>query len=596
MKSFIGDRSLRIKILVSYIFLIVIPVAFISILNYNSSLRVASDLAAKNAYQIIKSKNEILDSKLQKVEESSLAIMQDKDLFQLFNNLESHDENMLSMDRKITRIINNYFPVLDYVYAVQIATSYYIFGNNFNMLTGDGYVESKLYKNTVKAGGKLFWVPTYDFVRMFGHENMENANFEVNNVFSATRLINSFYLDNGVFSVMKSDVEKPVLIIHFKNEIVRDIFQNSIPTKDTVFYMIDGAGNVISHTDQALVGKQIQPEWLPLALMEKTGSTTVEVDGQKKIVCYDTSFITGWIAAAEIPTNEIIGSIGPSMVYSLLTVSAVFIVFALFLAFLISGMITKPINRLIAAMKKVGSGNFNVHIPVKRKDELGYFTARFNDMNDQIKTLIEENYIVRIQEKETEIMALNLQLNPHFLYNTLNIINWLAIQDGNKGVSDMLINLCDMLAYTVRNKQDMVSFEDDLKWLERYLFIMSVRYENKFTVEFDIAPEVYPTRVPKLFLQPFLENAILHGFEGMVSGGLIRIEGYIRDCTRHFQVHDNGKGMDPAALPDKKINSSHSIGIANVDRRIKLLFGQEYGVRLTSSPGRGTQVDIVLPL
>ncbi|AUS98486.1 hypothetical protein CDQ84_09610 [Clostridium thermosuccinogenes] len=592
----IGSWSFRTKLLISNILLIVIPVIFISAQNYNSSLKVVSDMAAKNAYQIIKNKNEILDSKLIKVQESSLALMQDKELFELFNNVEEHKKNILSMDRKIGRIINNYFAFTDYVYAVQMATSYYIFGSNFNMLVGSEFVKSDLYKRVVNEGGKMFWVPTYDFVYMFEHKNMGTANFDVRNVFSAARLFNIFCFDNGVFSILNPTVERPVLIIHFKEDIIRDVFQDSIPIKDTVFYMIDASGNVVSHIDQALVGKQMQPEWLSQALKNKTGSIVVGSEGNKKIVCYDTSGITGWIAVAEIPMKELTRSIVPSMIYSILSVSAFFIGLALLLAFVISQMITKPIERLTAGMKRIGNGNFDMYIPVERKDELGYLTAKFNDMNHQIKTLIEENYAVKLREKETEIMALNLQMNPHFLYNTLNIINWMAIEDGNKNISDMLINLCDMLVYTVRNKQDIVNFEDDLKWLQCYLFIMSVRYENKFKVEFDIEPEIYLTKVPKLFLQPFVENAIIHGFERMESEGLIRIRGYIDNCTRHFQIEDNGKGMDTAVLMDKRDENNTSIGISNVDRRIKLLFGQEYGVKIASDPGHGTLVNIILPL
>lgn len=591
-----GRLKLRTKLLVSYILLLLIPISLISIMFYYSSLDVVSDLAAENAYQIIKSKNEILDTKLSKVQESSLAIIKDKELFELLNGMNEAKGNVLSMDRKISKVIDNYFGLLDYVYGVQIATSYYIFGNNFNMLTGESYVKSELYKETVRLDGKLNWVPTYNFVDMFGYLNMKDANFEVRNVFSASRLLNSFYLDNGVFSVLEDDVERPVLIINFKEDIIRDIFKDSIPIQGATFYMMDKDGNNISHSDQTKVGKNVRPVWLEQAIKNKTGTTTVKVDGQNRIICYDTSSVTDWIAVADIPTNELAGNIIPSIVLSIVSVSVIFLILALVLAFLISGMITKPISRLVVAMKSMGHGNFNVKIPIENKDELGYLIKKFNNMNDQIKTLIEENYTVKLREKETEIMALNLQLNPHFLYNTLNIINWMAIEEGNKGVSDMLINLCDMLVYTVRNKQDMVNFVDDLKWLQCYLFIMSIRFENKFIVQWDVDEALNHTQVPKLFLQPFVENAILHGFERIESGGIIKITGSIENEARYFRVCDNGKGMDTSKLTEDKEENNDSIGISNVDRRIKLLFGQKYGVSIVSSPENGMQVEIVLPL
>jgi len=243
----------------------------------------------------------------------------------------------------------------------------------------------------------------------------------------------------------------------------------------------------------------------------------------------------------------------------------------------------------------MGEGDFDSRVPVDIKDEFGYFTHKFNQMNEKIKKLIEENYIVTIREKESQIMALNLQMNPHFLYNTLNIINCMAIENKDKEVSEMIIKLRDMLVYTVKNKKDIIRFSDDLQWLKNYLYIMSKRYENKFTVCFDIDSRIYDTPVPKLFLQPFIENAIIHGFEEIDEGGIILISGSICDGKRVFSVSDNGKGMDKDTIERILNEDEASVGISNVDRRIKLLYGQEYGVAIKSDWGEGTEIKVTLP-
>lgn len=589
----IKSMKFKTKLIISYIFLLNISVIVFGIQYYSSSLKYTSELTLKNAYEIIKSKNDILDMKLTKIEDNSLSLIRNSELFELFNDINDNKSDVISLDRKVSRIIDDNFSLIDYVYAAQIATSYFIFGNNFTMLDGENYVKSELYKNTVKLNGKMNWEPTYNFLTMFGHEKYKSLHFDVQNVFSASRVINSFYINQNLFKVLDDSIERPILTIYFKEDVIGDIFSNCIPLKGAKYYIIDTKGNIISHTDKTLVGGKYKPDWLDYIFIRETGTMNID---KENLICYDKSEVTGWMTVVEIPTSELAGTFVPSIFYSIVSISIIFISVAIFLSLFISSMITRPIKKLILAMKNMGKGDFGSTITIDSADEFGYLVYKFNEMREQIENLIEENYAVKIREKETQIVALNLQMNPHFLYNTLNIINWMAIKEGNDKISEIIMNLSNMLVYTVKNKQDIVEFKDDLHWLECYIFIMSVRYENKFSVEYGIEESLYSTKVPKLFLQPFVENAIIHGFDDIMENGQILIEGLIRDGKRIFIVYDNGKGMDASNIMKQKVKTSDSIGIKNVDSRIKLLFGDEYGVNITSEPGRGTRVEIILPI
>lgn len=587
-------KSIRFKtkLIISYILLLTISVLVFEVHYYTSSLNFTSELTIKNTYEIIKSKNNILDIKLSKIEENSLALIRNSELFEIFNDINTNKSNVLSMDRKVTRIINDNFSLINYVYGAQIATSYFIFGNNFTMLDGESYVKSKLYRDTVNLNGKMNWEPTYNYLSMFGHDELKEFDFEVQNVFSASRVINSFYIDESLLKVLDDSVEKPILTIYFKEDFIDEIFRDSIPIKGAKYYIIDSRGNIVSDNDKELIGSTYEPDWLDEVFAKKTGTMNIN----NTLICFDQSTVTDWMTVAEIPTAEIASTFVPSIVYSIITLSTIFIITAIVLSLVISAMITRPINRLTRAMKNMAKGDFRGIVPIDSADEFGYLVLKFNEMREQIENLIEENYAVKIREKETQIMALNLQLNPHFLYNTLNIINWMAIKEGNDKISDIIMNLCHMLVYTVKNKQDMVSFKDDLHWLQCYVFIMSARYTDKFSVEYNIAEELNLTKVPKLFLQPFVENAIIHGFEDIVQGGRIKIEGLSKNGVSCFRVIDNGKGMSTDTVSYTGQRTSDSIGISNVDQRIKLLFGSEYGVNITSVIGSGTQVEITLPL
>jgi len=220
----------------------------------------------------------------------------------------------------------------------------------------------------------------------------------------------------------------------------------------------------------------------------------------------------------------------------------------------------------------------------------------FNDMNDKIQQLIRENYETKIRENEANLMELNLQLNPHFLSNTLNIINWMAIENKQNDISKMIISLSQMLEYTLRNNDEIVCFEDDFNWLKNYIFIMSNRFYGIFVVHYNVDPSLNKQKVPKLFMQTFVENSIIHGFEAMQSGGELTIKGIVDGELAKFIVEDNGKGMSKQEIQKAKILDGDRIGVKNIDKRIKLIFGVEYGIVISAEEGIGTKVTISFPL
>lgn len=588
------NLKFRTKLVLFYITLLIIPIVFIGLRYYYISMDVVSDLVSKNVYEIVKKNNQIIDVKLSKIEENSLAMTVDQDLFKTFN--EAKNLNILQMDRQVTKVINKYFTQSPDVYSVQIVTSYYTFGNNLSLITGENFENSKLKAYAKEAGGKLRWIPTYDFTVMFGYNEFKNIELPGDRyIFSAVRQINSFYLDNGVFSVLDRGIEIPVLIVNFSERLFQNVFQNSIPIDGIQYFVISEDGNIVFHNDREKLATAEKPDWLGEVSSKGSGTGFINIDGKKNIICYDKSKVTGWISVAIIPAGKIMGNIVPVMRSSTIFIAIIFAVISLFLGVLVSGKISKPIKKLVKAMESMGEGNFDTRIQVESRDELGYLIEKFNSLNEKVKKLIDENYKVRIREKEAEIMALNLQLNPHFLYNTMNVINWMAIEAGQENISNVIVNLCDMLIYSLKNKKDVMPFEDDLKWLESYLSIMSNRFEDKFIVQFHIDPMTYKCEVPKLFLQPFIENSIIHGFEYIESGGIIKITSRIDGYVIHFYIEDNGIGMKPEEIEEVMNTERSSIGVRNVDKRIKLLYGEGYGVQIKSQYGAGTKVLITIP-
>lgn len=193
-------------------------------------------------------------------------------------------------------------------------------------------------------------------------------------------------------------------------------------------------------------------------------------------------------------------------------------------------------------------------------------------------------------------MALNLQLDPHFMYNTLNVINLISVENGQDEISEMIVSLSKMLKYTVKATSDLVPFKGDWEYLQSYILIMTKRFEGHFHVDTDIDPLLFTYGVPKFFLQPFVENAFVHAFHGTRSGGILTITGRMDDKgCRVFEVTDNGSGISNEIMERILSDNDASVGIQNVNKRIKIMYGELYGVSFETILGKGTTVTIRLP-
>jgi two-component system sensor histidine kinase YesM len=174
-------------------------------------------------------------------------------------------------------------------------------------------------------------------------------------------------------------------------------------------------------------------------------------------------------------------------------------------------------------------------------------------------------------------------------------MNWTAIENNQTELSKMLVCLSNMLHYTSRKDWGAVHLTDELEWIRNYFFIMAARFEGKFTVSYEIEPVLYEEKVPRLLFQPFVENAILHGFSGMEEGGEITIRGWIDGDSRYFEISDNGRGISKEGIDTILYKESASVGIKNTISRIRMAYGDAYGIRIDSTRGKGTSIVIHLP-
>lgn len=601
------DLKLRTKLILSYIFLIAIPTIIIGYIYYNTSSSIILDSARQNIYEIVKKNNKVIDIKLAQIETSAFTLILDKELYEIFNKKQTDDEyELVQMDRKVINVLNRYFSQFEDMFSAYIVTSYFQFGyNDIVFSKRNMFSKTKLYSYALESAGKLQWVPTYDIKDMFDLQELKSANLDYPYLFSAVKQLNITTVDNigrmgnttgGATEIRKlaPDIERPVLVINFNEEMLRNIYKESVSIPGFSFYIVDESGQVISHSESSKLTSKLTSPWLETAIRNHSGTEITLIDGKKMLICYDTLKVNGWVSAVIVPVDNILSTL-PTIRFYTLYLGIALTLLAILLALLISGWIANPIKRLLIGIKRMGEGNFETKVQESGNDEIGLLVRNFNEMNQKINHLIEENYAVKIREKEAEIMALNLQLNPHFLSNTLNTINWMAIENNQNEISKMIVSLSTMLQYTVRNNKEVVLFKEDFQWLKSYIYIMSNRYPGMFEVEYDIDPVLQNQKVPKLFLQPFVENSMIHGFASMEKDGHIKISGKFENNVARFCVEDNGIGMAAEQIKNVMSGDGENIGIKNIDKRVKLIYGEQYGVMIESGPDAGTRIFIRMP-
>lgn len=596
--------GLRTQLLLVYILLISIPLFIFGLRYYDVSKNVVSDIAQKNVYEMVRKNNQIIDTKLSQANDNIVSFLVDKDLYDVFSSVKPIDDYQITMmDKRISVIMDKYFSRLQDIYSTQLATSYATFrpttmpnsGSGKNFIPAGVIEHTSIYREAVRQEGRVVWIPTYNFSKMFNVPYMTNVNIEFRYMFSAAELVNGQYFDGSQYFTLAPDIEKPVLLVNYKEEFFQTIFRKSLPVDGSYFFVVTKDGQYVSHQDSGKIGMNDHFSWMSDIANKGSGTANVQIDGENMIVCYDTSKVTGWISVVVISPDQLLGKILTTMrsylIYSLLTL----IIVSFITSYFVTDRITKPIVSLLKAIKKTGDGNFDITVNDKGSKELAVLGNKFKAMNAKIQRLIEENYESKIRENEAEITALNLQLDPHFMYNTLNLINLISVENGQDEISDMIVNLSKMLKYTVKAKKDPVPFKDDWDYLQGYIFIMTKRFEGQFRAEYDIEPTLFTYGVPKFFMQPFVENAFVHAFNTMKSGGIIRISGWITDDSRYFRVEDNGRGMTADEAAFALSGESSSVGIYNIQKRIQVMYGEPFGVEIESLPGQGTVVTIRLP-
>ncbi len=398
-----------------------------------------------------------------------------------------------------------------------------------------------------------------------------------------------------------------VILVDLNFNLIEDMVSRIALGDRGYVFIVDDNDQLVYHPKSELIYSGIRTEEIEGIALQEEGVLRSEVEEEIVDYIITLSDFSHWKVIGKVYVEDINVYRETLKNYFVTMVSVAFVI-AIILSIVLAGTILRPVKRLLSGMSEFQTGQLDVEVHVESENELGILTTTFNRMTKRIKDLIEDNKQSERNKRKSELDALQAQINPHFLYNTLDSIVWMGEAGKNQEVVKMTSSLAKLFRISINKGKEYVTLKQEIEHVESYLIIQQMRYGDKLTYEIDVEPQLLQSRIIKILLQPIVENAIYHGIKQLPGTGLIQIRGFEKahegtdERYLCIEIEDNGMGMEEDTI--KKLLSGainpeakgSGVGVYNVDQRIKLYYGDTYGLDIESEPFEGTIIRLTLPL
>lgn len=577
--AFVCHLKIKQKLLLSYIFLTAIIVILAGMVTYWRIASIVRKSLEESTARTINQININISNSLGRIEDISYMIAMDSEIQSILNTIALKKDNLQSFETlsRIETTMRNYIGP-----QIGIHSAYIV---NFK----GGIYEVKM-QGDVPA--------SIDFDPVIKEQidrNQGNVLWLINK--SNSSLITLARTINHINSIRKLGV----LYINVKEEKIREIYQNAIYGKNGRILILDQNGYIISSNDAALRGKYWIMSRSKKGLESGNQFFQGNFGGMDAFIGFNKLDSANWKMVSVISRQEVMKDIF-SIRKWLWIICVIALIIAIGLASKISSTISNPIFRLMEQMKKVKEGDLTAKVDIYSEDEVGQLSRNFNSMIQEINSLVNRVYEEQNLKNHAEFKALQAQINPHFLYNTLDSINWLATIHEVEDICRITEALGDLLRSSIRRGNELVPFTEELRYLDNYLLIQKIRYADRLEIITNCNTGNLNIKVPRLILQPLVENAIIHGLEKKIEKGTLLINTAVKEDKFLIEIIDDGVGMTDDVVQTitsgtgKSTGRNTRMGIQNVDKRIKMYFGQEYGLHICSRLNKGTCVTVTLPL
>ena len=580
------NQSLMMKLCIFSSFLVILPVLSVGIISYNrSSVELENELRQSSG-QVIDQVESHIEYYLQDFEITSLKIINSPELSSLLKSGKSDD--VVEAARKTLK---------DASYSRADIS-------NITVLVEDDIAIDTLGIRNYYPSTKIREEYWYSSVPLNGMTMLVTRTLKLKNIEQPViSLVRRLYNPKTLLPV-------GMLIIDINFRRIEEISNKVTISRNGYFFILDSKGHYVYHPDYSKLGKKVEFSQLS-QLQNNESSTQILKNDRKDFVTYTYSPNIGWSFFTAVPYKDLTGGIiqiGRTIVLTII----ISLMIAYSVGFGFATSLIRPIRRLQKFMKEVEIGNLSGRVPVESNDEIGQLSAGFNNTVEKLSNLLEQVYVSKLKEtemslkqKEIEIKMLQSQMNPHFLYNSLETIRGMALEERQENIAIMSYSLAKLLRYNLKNNSSTVSLGEEVRFCETYLQIQKFRFEDRFEYELIIPEWAMDLQVVKFSLQPLVENCFVHAFGQSFQKFRITISVIpLSESTYLIRVEDTGAGIPNHKLDEltrkleqKTTNSDGKhIGILNVHQRIHYVFGAEYGLTIRSQMGSGTVVEMQLPM
>ncbi|WP_105613986.1 sensor histidine kinase [Vallitalea okinawensis] len=571
--------SLEHKVLICFILLSIVPIILTSYMVYKQVSVILKENIAESNLSTVQQIGSMMEHVVSDVNKVSLHIIYNEAVRQLL---------MMPSDtshKDISQLNNEiYEQLLFHISSTEYIDSMYIEGDNGLSFTinGTGLVISineELQKRAIEKNGGSIWV----------YEELETVNVQRKNVpvYSQVRLIND-YLNIEPLGILRVNV---------KEENIAKIYEKDINGKKGSYYIIDSNQNIISSSDKKMLNSKINKSLLQgINQEEQFWYYETVMENKQFLVTYYYMQDLDWYLINLIPIEDILSEMNiiRNITVMILVIS---IIICIILSRLISYKFLHPLKELKNVMEDVEQEDFSARLTLKRNDEIGILAATFNKMSKRLEELLTQVYYAKIMQKEAELKALEAQINPHFLYNTLDVIYWKCRMEKAHESERLIIALSKLFRLTLNKGNEFTTLGKELDHLKSYMTIQQVKYEDDVTFSINVDDDILDCKVIKLVLQPIVENALIHGVGKRVEEGNIWVKIIKQQEDLVYIIKDDGIGIDQHIIDEilYKKENSQGYGMKNVNERIRLHFGEGYGIDFFSEEGKGVTVLVKQP-
>lgn len=581
--------KIKYRMIIVYFFAAILPLGMATFFYDYTSHRTLKENVSSLSQEILNQKKENINDRTLTIEKNLHMSASNQEILNIISTLPTSSviERTTSSD-----IVRKYFNSILYNtrFLDTIILDIYDYGSlTFGEGKRDGFVADRIRYLT---SDEFRDSDTYKLVQKNSYEASWFSNIYESN--------DKIYLMKEV-TYFQYAKKLGVLIYVIDKAILTDGLTDNISDRSEEYALID------MHNNHYILGGT-HHKLLDDVLLESDSEKAKTLTLDNNIVSY-VDLVNDWKLVSIVPEKTIFADLIKTR-----KMTGMLILFGVILSFIaawsISKMISKKVEHLIRRFEKVEKGDYSRYSGKIEQDEFGIIDTQFNSMVMKLDTVINENYLWKIETKEANLRALQYQINPHFLFNTLEVINSLANQKQQTEIRKVTQGLGKMFRYNLESEQPMTILKNEVEHVQTYLFLQQFQLTYPLQIIYDIAPETESAMVQKFMLQPLVENIIKHGFSDWVSEGYLEIQSEVDDDRLIVTVADDGHGMDEhrllevrgwlkASNQNKKEWSNENqigIGLKNIQERIQLLYGDKYGLEIFSEKGKGMTVMIVIPL